>query len=421
MADVQPCPVPNAHRRLRDVHEYWHALSDNYMNPDAFRRTLNTAIQELRNISFLVQKEKASVDGFDSWYPDWQQDARADKIMRWLVESRNRVVKQGDLDLFSKMTARYHVNWVAAGEIEVNLPLHTPLPLAAEAVISQLGVPPFGLVTVKRRWVDYALSGTELLEALAHVYAKCAGLLDRAHEASDVSECLISLATDDCPDESGSPTCMMNASQRTEVSIDVATRAIYGVRRFSGSDGDDEELTAEAIRRYGDNADLAGRFSPGDALALTDLYIEMGKRILATDENLVMLAVFFREDKIVAQQSAKPPADHYGKVLWADDITNSAVRHDATSVLISADAWAAPLSNSKLDLLPVADRPDRYEVLSVMSVSRDGRAISKQLPYHREPDGTAVFGDVLIDTIGHTNYLEPLRKAWGVEAWQDAR
>jgi hypothetical protein len=41
---------------------------------------------------------------FEEWYGAWQEKMRADERMRWLVEARNTVEKQGDLDLHSIAT-----------------------------------------------------------------------------------------------------------------------------------------------------------------------------------------------------------------------------------------------------------------------------------------------------------------------------
>ncbi|MFJ2781268.1 hypothetical protein [Kitasatospora sp. NPDC087315] len=66
---AQPCPMPNAHRRLMDCHAQWHRLHEVYFDPHEFRLTMNSLVQNLRNVTWLLQKQKAQLVGFDEWYP----------------------------------------------------------------------------------------------------------------------------------------------------------------------------------------------------------------------------------------------------------------------------------------------------------------------------------------------------------------
>ena len=77
-ADYSPCPIVHAHRRLLDCHELWHAAQENYMEPEAFRLNLNSLIQGLRSVTWLLQKQKAALPDFSQWYAKWQELARQD-------------------------------------------------------------------------------------------------------------------------------------------------------------------------------------------------------------------------------------------------------------------------------------------------------------------------------------------------------
>lgn len=388
------------------------------MDPDNFRRALNTTIQELRNVSFLVQKQKASLPDFDVWYTSWQEEARTDDVMRWVVDSRNRIVKQGDLDLLSKMTARYHVDWIRSTQVELNLPPRMPLVAAAQAFHLRLGSPPLGLITVRRRWSDYKLPGRELLDALTGPYKRCADLLAKAHNAADIGDCPISLAIPECPHESSTPECMANPAQYAEVSIDVSNSTLAILH--SNPVQMDPEGMRGAIERYGGLESLAEAMrEANDALGAVDTYIEMGRRILTVDDHLVLMCLFFRGPTVVGQMGGEPE-DHYSKVLLADRIAETALSTGADSVLISADSWHARLTHTDLDMLPLAERPDRQSMLTVTAVARDGRVLSKGLPYSRLPEGATVFEEVEVSLLLSDNILGPLKTAWGVATWKNA-
>jgi hypothetical protein len=65
---LQHCPIPNSHQRLRQAHLLWHQASENYQDVDRFLTNINSLIQELRNITFILQSEKSQFTDFESWY-----------------------------------------------------------------------------------------------------------------------------------------------------------------------------------------------------------------------------------------------------------------------------------------------------------------------------------------------------------------
>ena len=95
--------------------------------------------------------------------------------MTWIVNSRNRVVKEGDLELASSVIVRYQSPNYKRKVIETpSLPQMT----TDEIVVSLLeaGIPAIGLLTVRRVWRDSALPGYELMGALATAWRHCARL-----------------------------------------------------------------------------------------------------------------------------------------------------------------------------------------------------------------------------------------------------
>jgi hypothetical protein len=62
-------------------------------------------------VTFILQKNKSNMPGFDFWYNRWRERLKADPVLCWIVESRNRITKQGDLDTESYNFA-YFINIV---------------------------------------------------------------------------------------------------------------------------------------------------------------------------------------------------------------------------------------------------------------------------------------------------------------------
>src|ERR1039458_683603 len=98
------CPIAPAERRLQDAAAFWKQAYDAYFNPNKFRIGLQAAIQALRSVTFVLQAQKNSIAGFEVWYGPQQEAMRNDPKMRWLVEARNFIEKQGDLSTRSRFT-----------------------------------------------------------------------------------------------------------------------------------------------------------------------------------------------------------------------------------------------------------------------------------------------------------------------------
>lgn len=90
------------------VHSNW--TINNYNDLDLFLIHLNSSIQEIRNITFLLQSNKWLYEKFDEWYWKKQEEMKLDLKLRWIVNSRNKIVKQEDLEVYSIAKLNL-VNW----------------------------------------------------------------------------------------------------------------------------------------------------------------------------------------------------------------------------------------------------------------------------------------------------------------------
>ena len=183
---MKPCPLPNTHNRLQQAHRLWHQMLDNYNDPAGFRANLNSTIEALRNVTFMLQKEKHAIPGFVTWYEEWQEKMKTNAVMAWLCEARTTVVHKSDLKTLSTAHATIHNNLTLA-HINMKLPPQLPMP-AACALIARTLPEPFVknisdlVLSLERRWVAVQLPEWELLDALGHAY----GLLSElVKESSD--------------------------------------------------------------------------------------------------------------------------------------------------------------------------------------------------------------------------------------------
>jgi hypothetical protein len=187
--DYSICPIPATHRRLAESHILWHQALESYGQPERFRANLNATIQALRNVTFALQSEKGGITGFDEWYEPWQARLAADPVSTWVKQSRNLVVKQGDLQTISVAVVRL-LTWKDDVLAEADAPPETPSALLLANIdllklVSTSKVPPgdatAAAVAIERRWSVSELAGREILESLASAYGLLSKLVLDAH------------------------------------------------------------------------------------------------------------------------------------------------------------------------------------------------------------------------------------------------
>ena len=189
---AEACPCIDAHRRLMDVHEDIHRIIESYLDANEFRRNLNSAIQNARGVTFLLQKRKSTWTNFDEWYGGWQAEAKENAILSWSVLARNRIVKEEDLRTLSQARVSFYGERLREAEhvlrVQPDLSVDEMLGIYA-GIVSKIPPNKPAWIRVQRRWVDDQLPDYELVAALREVYRGVAKAVELAHTASNVSEC----------------------------------------------------------------------------------------------------------------------------------------------------------------------------------------------------------------------------------------
>jgi len=181
-----------------DCHVHWHAAADAYMEPETFRLNLNSLIQGLRNVTFLLQSQKRDLPSFENWYGAWQRAVKDDLVMRWAVSARNRIVKQSDLEMHSTALVRLSFDWLNEVEEIVEVPPHYTTHRTIAGLLSAIPDLTEGVVTIERRWVDVELPSRELLDATRFVYGCLARVVKLAHGAAGIAVCDLATRKPEC-------------------------------------------------------------------------------------------------------------------------------------------------------------------------------------------------------------------------------
>jgi hypothetical protein len=363
----QRCPTPTAHKRVEEVHHFWHECAAGYQDPEEFRVKLNACIQAARNVTFAIQKEGNLIPGFDEWYPTWQEKMKSDPIMKWLNEARRRIVHEGDLETQSQAIVRLQIGYPdAAREVAEGLPQSfrrgvkedppqfEVSPMATlDEILAEIDAIPLptrirreSTISIERRWVDSELPDMELLDVLAHAYGFLNQIIHSAHKRAGIDHGLmINIEGERVPvpeleAEGGRSPCMVTSRAMRTVNFhtEKGTLATGGKMWSIESDSVQEE---RAARRYGLHNVVQAETKPTSLIDLLPMYISIAQTIGHTGEEHGWFIFFFRGMTPVGREAllARDAAD---KRNLAQRIAEIVAINRIDGIIEVGEVWQAP-------------------------------------------------------------------------------
>ena len=423
------CPIPAAHTRLRQCHELWHRTVAAYPDPDEFVLQLNTLIVTLRQVTFLLQKEKARIPGFDEWYGAWQERMRADPLMLWLHDARTHVEKRGDLDLASTAKVTVIASWLDGPSAEFSVPpLLGPEELATYGAVVELpeAIKKEGLLRVERRWVSSDLRGHELTEVCAHGYGVMATMIAEAHErlgfrmrtfSGEIHEGPRHYRTDHL---GGRLPCMALTDDARTAYLHLASGELIELdaTEVSFDPTKDREYFERAME-----ARMIGQgalpYDPeGDLIEMAASWSSVAKRVLAHDGYHRPMAFLFDEHNAPLSNIGLNFEDQAQKYLAVRQVAREVDRLGAVGLIVINEIWQAEMILKDMTeerFVRASERPDKTEALLVQVATYDGRDRRYTTSFTRNKKGQPVIGETEIEDGKrvHSPWLEPIREVWG--------
>lgn len=420
--DYGVCAVPTTHRRLADAHVLWHQALDSYKDPERFRANLNAALQALRNITFALQSERSVFPDFDLWYEPWQKRLAADPVATWVKNSRNRVVKQGELETDSTAIVRL-VTWRDDIVAELSVPPLTPDSVVLQNVpllklIGEKKIPPGdaadAAVSIERRWSIPELEGREVLDALAHVYGLLSELVLDAHMRLGRTTCIPS------PHEHSH---FVSKYQRTGVLECMAVAVENRTSRFTlGGDAmapaamapPSSVTLSEAAARYGmKHGDRVADWERMDPLLVAERILFQAKRTLRRDRFHARV-IFIRDGAGRWHQLGFVARDRTEKHLFIRMVAAFVERVGADALIDVGEVWtlSEEQAHELTRLSSIEEVPGRGEALQVLVATREGTLKAFDTPFTRGPFGGIRLKDTIVLENQAPYYLHPIIDVW---------
>jgi hypothetical protein len=185
-------------RRLRDLAQLLRNCGEAYFSPDLFRLNTNQFLQTSRTVTFIIQKNKATIPDFDTWYKaNVLQSWADDRVMCWAKDARNVIEKEGDLEMQSTLRATVLFSYVSDEDMLLETGrkdlLKADIEQLLQAALRKLppGIADAAVLKIQRLWVANSLPDCELIYALTYAYSQlhrvCSDLATHLNSALDAS------------------------------------------------------------------------------------------------------------------------------------------------------------------------------------------------------------------------------------------
>lgn len=402
-------PGSTAYKRLFDARTHWVRALEAYFSPEDFRIEINACIQALRNVTFVLQADKARIPAFDQWYGAWQSKLRADARMKWSVEARNTIVKARDLELHSKLRASLVGSYIES-EVPTLQTEYSPQITTAKilAEFRNKGIPAEYLkhaqLRIERRWVISDFPAGEFLELLAYCWIFLSRILNDLPNAS----------TGTPPANGwGLPPCMVDDGEYRSIWVKVSTEKVSILDTISSAsitkECRDPTNQAAVLEKYG----LAGIPPlPKTGNELRDMatyFFEIAKTMLKVDGHHVFAVMLFTQSKQAVFLELRPEDQSDKYRMWRT-VASEVKRIQARALICISEAWTATIQQGQ-PFQHAAEVPNRGEALHLIAASEDGDGFAFSAPFTRVGEEIVIHEteEYDLDAIGS---IAPVLSAW---------
>ncbi len=421
------CPLSAVDQRLADAHRLWHQAEAAYFDPNGFRLAVQNAIQTLRTVTFILQKHKAIIPNFSEWYGDsekkvqgeWQRRLGADPLMRWMVEARNKIEKQGDLEANSMVRAEIIASYLEEGpRIDVPSQLSdTVQTLLHNIPTTALGdhIRRNGMLRIQRRWVENTLPDHELLDAVAIAYGKVAELVHDAHRQIGLDP-PPTIHDDegrsyDLPSMGWRLPCMIGHELSRTLLLSLVDGSRIEFETKSVQMKFDAVKVADLLERYGGNPFEAMRRDYKTDADLVAGYFTLIRTVFLRDGYHQTMLFLFRDRKVVGAPIQVVFENVQHKYALMRQLAAEAITSGADAVMLVGEAWKAPANELKPYERP-ADSPVRKESLTLHLVSKSGVSFDCEAEIIKDGEKVSLGATQITDQSAAFEFA-PFLQAWG--------
>jgi hypothetical protein len=355
-------------RRLIDLSRILSDCCQNYYDPDKFRISSNQYLQTSRTITFIIQKDKASIPNFDTWYDScvnipW----KTDRLMMWAKDSRNKIEKEGDLETFSTLEAVLLFSYLEEQDLIVRFRRKELLTAGIKKLVrlSEKSLPTSvsdaAVIRIERQWIANSLQEWEMLNAFVYIYNQVYG------SCQSLAEHIGSQLPDDVPSPSSMSALRENAILPQYIKLRDRKSRRYMHQSYEQpadfSPPEEFRIAIQQAKETGQN--------PSNLGEAVQWYTRFAKAMFESQGNHVSLLFLFDatwRPLDITGVHFEDQADKY--IFWrrlADKV--SAVK--PAGLIFIGELWVRKIQNFAIDA--IREMPIIDECLQVIGVDSSGK------------------------------------------------
>ncbi len=406
---------PEAVSSVREVLDkatyYFDECRRNYHDPREFIFSLNTLIQDLRNITFRVQANKKELSDFEQWYEPWQSLLRANSTAKWAIEARNRVVKKEGLAPSSRATVTLVNSYLCPFKTSLSLPpcLTTQQAVSVVAESTPAEQLEGSTLIVERHWEVDTLPDQEILAALRELlHIMVLLVLDFearvAGKATPPPGEIVKAIPNSCP---------ALTEDDYQIVVDPTTFEEKGlVTRDAPNCLEDPDFKQKVVKRYGTSR-MSHTDNPDDPLEFARALLPQARHLMRTDGYHTTLLWLHHPEK-----SWQMISTYFGnqtdKYFFWHEVAKEVAAEGVDGLVFMSEAWTQQLDrwDRMGQPLPLAKKSSAGEGLVVWAASADGRLLYLFTPVRRFL-GLTLLGETVEEETGLPGFISPIRRVWG--------
>lgn len=341
-------------KRLSDLWLLLERCHATYMEPELFRLNTNQFLQTSRTVTFIIQKNKGTIPAFDAWYQPLVADWSSDAVMKWAKDSRNRIEKEGDLELHSTLELTLLFSYLTEQDLKLATSRLDLCQAGTKRLVrvAQKNLPSHVInsaaIKIERVWIVNTLPTLELLQALSYVYTTlyrtCQGLA--AHLGTPLDGSIPDPTSLYATRELARRVCYVKLS-------DLKTHYQKTERIYADSDFRPPPAMGDAVYA------LRDKMSQADSIdKLHAALAEMTERTFEHDGFHVPMLFLYDKDFKCIDAMSMHWNDHVEKYIFWRNVADRVIACRAATIATISESWIRDLRgyrSQELKDLPIMD------------------------------------------------------------------
>lgn len=399
-------------RRLIDLSSILSDCCHNYYNPDKFRISSNQYLQTSRTITFIIQKNKGSIVCFEAWYKShiitpW----KADELMTWAKDSRNKIEKEGDLDTYSTLEAALIFSYLEEQDFVISFRRKELLTAGIKRLVRlseknlPTGVSDSGVIRIERQWIASSLQKWEMCNAFVYIYNQI------YNSCQSLAEHIGFQLSPEVPSPSSMDALRENAILPQYIKLrDRKSRRYVHQNYDQPTDFSPPEQFRNAIEKAKETGVV-----PGSLDDVLQLYSGFAKAMFESQGSHVSLLILFDEKWRPLDMTSVHFEDQADKYIFWRRLADKVSAIKPAGLIFIGELWVRKVQNFSIDA--IREMPITDECLQVFGADSSGKIEDVTWRIVRTLDDSLPTLKLLtkgyIKPVRETpNFLIPIQRAW---------